>query len=120
VGAADRSARAVRRTRRARTGADDQLGDQSVVLGDAARRLFYEQQRTRDGRAIDMTLGWHIGATGRQRFYFKDGGGGGFRSLMRLYPERGLATVVIANATSVNVHGLLDQIDARLPRVAAA
>ncbi|HJY35748.1 MAG TPA: serine hydrolase domain-containing protein, partial [Vicinamibacterales bacterium] len=96
----------------------DQLRDQSSVLGDAARRLFYEQQRTRDGRAIDMTLGWHVGATGRQRFYFKEGGGGGFHSLMRLYPERGIGTVVIANATRVDVHALLDQVDSRLPRVA--
>ena len=98
----------------------DQLRDQSSVLGDAARRLFYEQQRTRDGRAIDMTLGWHVGATGRQRFYFKEGGGGGFHSLMRLYPERGIGTVVIANATRVDVHALLDQVDRRLPRVALA
>lgn len=98
----------------------DQLRDRSSILGDEARRLFYEQQRTGDGRAIDMTLGWHVGATGRQRFYFKEGGGGGFRSLMRLYPERGIGTVVIANATGVNVHALLDSADARLPLVAPA
>ena len=98
----------------------DQLRDQSRVLGDAGRRLFYEQQRTRDGRVIDMTLGWHVGATGRQRFYFKEGGGGGFHSLMRLYPERGIGTVLIANATRVDVHALLDQVDSRLPRAALA
>jgi len=39
---------------------------------------------------------------------------------MRLYPERGIGTVVIANATRVDVHALLDQVDRRLPRVALA
>jgi D-alanyl-D-alanine carboxypeptidase len=98
----------------------DQLRERSSVLGDVAKRLFYEQQRTRDGRIIAMTLGWHVGARGRQRVYFKEGGGGGFHSLMRLYPERGIGTVVIANATRIHVHALLDRMDSRLPHVALA
>jgi D-alanyl-D-alanine carboxypeptidase len=90
----------------------DQLGDHSRLFGDATRATFCEQQRTTVG-PIEMTLGWHIGSTGGVRFLYKEGGGGGFHSMMRLYPERGIGTVVMVNATSFDVRGLLDAVDSR-------
>ena len=35
------------------------------------------------GRPIPMTLGWHIG--NGTAYFFKEGGGGGFHSEMRVY-----------------------------------
>lgn len=35
-----------------------------------------------------MTLGWHLGKTNGIAYYFKEGGGGGFHSEMRIYPSR--------------------------------
>jgi D-alanyl-D-alanine carboxypeptidase len=88
----------------------DQLSGHSRLFGDATRALFQEQQRTRRG-PIPMTPGWHLGSTGSVRFFFKEGGGGGFHSMMRLYPERGIGTVVMVNATSFDVRALLDTVD---------
>jgi D-alanyl-D-alanine carboxypeptidase len=89
----------------------DQLGKHSRLFGDATRATFCEQQRTPAG-PIAMTLGWHIGSVGGVRFFYKEGGGGGFHSMMRLYPERGVGSVVMVNATSFNVRALLDTVDA--------
>jgi CubicO group peptidase (beta-lactamase class C family) len=91
----------------------DQLRGQSVLLDRATRQLLYEPQRTREGAPVAMTLGWHVGNPAGSRFYYKEGGGGGFHSLMRVYPlsGAGVATIVMTNATGVDVNGCLDTMD---------
>jgi D-alanyl-D-alanine carboxypeptidase len=89
----------------------DQLRPRSAIFGDAARAQFYGQQRTSSGRSIPMTLGWHIGSVAGIRFFYKEGGGGGFHCMMRLYPDRGLGTVVMANATGFDAAACLDAVD---------
>ena len=91
----------------------DQLRPRSALFTDATCRLFYEQQHTNGGSAIAMTLGWHIGATRGARFFYKEGGGGGFHSMMRLYACAAVATVVMTNATGFDVSRLLDRLDGR-------
>lgn len=88
----------------------DQLRDRSSLFGKATRALFDEQQRVAN-RPIPMTLGWHMGSAGGVSHRFKEGGGGGFHSMMRLYPTAGVGTVLMTNATGVNVKALLDTVD---------
>jgi hypothetical protein len=45
------------------------------------------------------------------RFFYKEGGGGGFHAMMRLYPSSGLGTIVMTNATAADVKGYLDTAD---------
>jgi hypothetical protein len=59
-----------------------------------------------------MNLGWHMGDLERTRFFFKEGGGGGFHSIMRVYADDGIGTVVMTNATGFDVRRLLDTMDA--------
>jgi D-alanyl-D-alanine carboxypeptidase len=94
----------------------DQLREHSRLFSDSTRALFTEQQRTTRG-AIPMTLGWHIGAVGNLRYLFKEGGGGGFHSMMRLYPAERIGTVLMTNATGINVRSVLDVIDRLVFRV---
>ena len=89
----------------------DQLRPHTRLLSDATRGLFYEPQRTTQGKTVAMTLGWHIGSVNRVSFFYKEGGGGGFHCLMRLYPTSGLATVVMTNATGFDVRRLMDTVD---------
>jgi CubicO group peptidase (beta-lactamase class C family) len=65
----------------------DQLRIHSALFSDSTRRLFYECQETLEGRSIAMTLGWHVGELPNKPFFCKEGGGGGFHAMMRLYPE---------------------------------
>ena len=91
----------------------DQLRQRSLLFSDTTRHLFYAQQRLAHGLPIAMTLGWHIGDRDDGPFFYKEGGGGGFHSMMRLYRgERdGIGTVVMTNATGFDVKDLLDTID---------
>jgi D-alanyl-D-alanine carboxypeptidase len=89
----------------------DQLRPTSVLFGDAMKAAFYAPQRTTSGRLIPMTLGWHVGETDGVPFFFKEGGGGGFHSMMRVYATRGVASVVMTNATNFNVARCLDTVD---------
>ena len=92
----------------------DQLQPHSVLFGDASRTAFYAQQHTETGRPIPMTFGWHVGEKGGERFFFKEGGGGGFHSMMRVYATRGMASVVMTNATNFNVARWLNTTDQRI------
>jgi hypothetical protein len=52
-----------------------------------------------------------VGALGGRPFYFKEGGGAGFHCEMRMYPDAGLASVLMANRTSLNTNRLLSRLD---------
>jgi D-alanyl-D-alanine carboxypeptidase len=78
----------------------DQLGESSLILGKVGRELLYQRQSTSNGRPIAMTLGWHIGTLEGTDFFYKEGGGGGFHCEMRLYPARGIGTIMMVNEAS--------------------
>jgi D-alanyl-D-alanine carboxypeptidase len=77
--------------------AQDQLRPRSALFGDAVRALFVSEQRTRAGKVMPTTLGWHAGRLSGVRYYGKPGGGPGYRSNVRIYPEPGLGSAWMAN-----------------------
>jgi D-alanyl-D-alanine carboxypeptidase len=89
----------------------DQLRSESVLLNERTKGLFYTQQRTSKGDLIPMTLGWHMGSLGKFPFFFKEGGGGGFHCMMRVYREAGIATIAMANARGFDIRGCMDAMD---------
>jgi hypothetical protein len=70
----------------------DQLQPHSRFLTDSTRELFHTPQRTTDGAPVPMTLGWHVRSIAGMDCFYKEGGGGGFHSLTRIYPTRRMAT----------------------------
>ncbi|HEY6853277.1 MAG TPA: serine hydrolase domain-containing protein [Gemmatimonadales bacterium] len=89
----------------------DQLRPRSTLFNDDTRALFYAPQHTTDGTPVAMTLGWHIGSLDGEPFFYKEGGGGGFHAMMRLYPSSRVGTVVMTNATGCDVKRCLDSAD---------
>ena len=89
----------------------DLLKDESLILGSNMKDQLYAQQKTAYGESFDMTLGWHIGKLSSTKYYFKEGGGAGFHCEMRIYPDNGLASVIIVNETSLNTKKELSQLD---------
>jgi len=83
----------------------DQLRPHSVLFGDSTRNLLYQVG------TFPMTLGWHVGERDRRTFFYKEGGGGGFHCMMRIYPDRGIGTILMTNATGFNVRRMLDACD---------
>jgi CubicO group peptidase (beta-lactamase class C family) len=77
--------------------AQDQLRPRSALFGDATRELFMSEQFTRGGKTTPTTLGWHAGRLAGVRYYGKPGGGPGYRSNVRIYPDKGVGSAWMAN-----------------------
>lgn len=89
----------------------DQLQPHSLLFNDLSRSQFYAAQQTSGGAPAGTSLGWHLGTLDGVRHYYKEGGGGGFHCMMRLYPAREIGTVLMTNATCLDVGGLLNTLD---------
>jgi CubicO group peptidase (beta-lactamase class C family) len=90
----------------------DQLQTDSILFNRETKRAFEAQQSDKAGRLIPMTLGWHIGKVNGTAYFFKEGGGGGFHSEMRLYQEKGIGSVVMVNCTTFDSRKFLNRFDA--------
>jgi CubicO group peptidase (beta-lactamase class C family) len=75
--------------------------------GNVLRRALLYPWRVASGRAIPMTAALHVG----DGFLFKEGGGAGFHSELRVHVDRGSASVVIANSSEIDVKRLLRDVD---------
>lgn len=89
----------------------DLLAEESILLSERSKELLFTTQKTRFGKEIDMILGWHIGNFDGTQYYYKEGGGAGFHSEMRMYPTLGLASVIMTNQTSFNSRSALSGLD---------
>ena len=89
----------------------DLLKDQSTLLNDKSKTLLFSQQKNSKGQSLKMTFGWHTATNKGRQYLFKEGGGAGYHSEMRIYPKEKLASVIIANRTSYDVSGKLTQLD---------
>jgi D-alanyl-D-alanine carboxypeptidase len=92
----------------------DQLQTESALFALQAKRLLETQQTDAEGRAIPMTLGWHVGEAQGVSYFFKEGGGGGFHCEMRIYPAKGVASVVMANSTNFSSTKFLNCFDRKV------
>jgi CubicO group peptidase (beta-lactamase class C family) len=55
-------------------------------------------------------LGWYVGESNGERYIDHAGGGAGFATMMRLYPESNLGIVVLVNSTDLDRDGLVELI----------
>jgi D-alanyl-D-alanine carboxypeptidase len=89
----------------------DQLSSQSALFTRTTHQLFETPQTNSAGKVVPMTLGWHVGEVNRERYLFKEGGGGGFHTEMRIYPASGIGTVVMVTSTDFDSTGFLNRVD---------
>lgn len=87
------------------------LKEEQMLLSNSSKELLFRRQLSKEGKPINMTLGWHIGEAFGQNYLFKEGGGAGFHSEMRIYPQMEIASVLIANRTSFDVNNQLSVFD---------
>ncbi len=80
----------------------DLLQEEPLSLSRAAKQSMFTQQQAKGGKAIPMTLGWVIGKLRGVRYFGKQGGGLGFHGNLRIYPELGLASAMLANRTELS------------------
>ena len=61
-----------------------------------------EPTKARDCAPLPIGLGWHLEVIGNEPMAFHLGGGGGFRSELRIYPRLNYAIAVVSNETGFN------------------
>jgi len=76
----------------------DLLRPDSLLLGPEARRQMFREQVRTDQAAF--ALGWFVQERDGRRFFSHRGGGLGYVSEVRLYPERGLGSILLINMTA--------------------
>jgi len=92
----------------------DQLRVKPVLISSETKKLFFSHQKNNKGQDIITTLGWHRGQLSDTRYYGKPGGGPGFQSNIRVYPERRIATAWFINATGASeraINKFTDSVD---------
>lgn len=92
----------------------DLLSERSSVLSDSSRAALFSPQVDRTGRPLGVTLAFRTGDLGGTPYFSKPGGGPGFSSNLRIYRERGLATVFLSNRMRVSeaeIQRISDELD---------
>jgi CubicO group peptidase (beta-lactamase class C family) len=74
------------------------MSHESQVLGEGPNIAAYAQGR--------HGLGWYVIPEGGHMRLQHDGGGPGFATTMRLYPEKGLGVAILANGTDLDRDGI--------------
>ena len=87
--------------------------DSRLLGGEAWAKLLAEQVRTRKAA---FALAWFIQERDGRRFFSHRGGGLGYVSEVRLYPERGLGSVLLVNMTTPSRRLSPDFLDAEYLR----
>jgi D-alanyl-D-alanine carboxypeptidase len=93
----------------------DLLRDNPTVMSGETRQLFFTEQLDLDGEPIGMTLGPKLGKCGAIPYLGRPGGGLGFHGNIRLYPDAGIATVMMVNRTDISensINSRSDELDA--------
>jgi D-alanyl-D-alanine carboxypeptidase len=84
----------------------DGEGENDRVLSAESVRAMLMPAKLRDGTATPFGLAWGLGTIDGEKFADHEGGGGGYRAELRLYPRLGYANAVLANETDFSTGGL--------------
>jgi CubicO group peptidase (beta-lactamase class C family) len=78
----------------------DGMGERARVLEEhSVQEMLHEVKNTR-GRELPIGLGWHLGQEDGRVIVYHLGGGGGYRSELRIHLALGYAVAVLATETS--------------------
>jgi D-alanyl-D-alanine carboxypeptidase len=97
----------------------DMLKQEPTLFSPETKALFFKDQHDSSGTLMPTTLGWHRGKLGDQIYYTKPGGGPGYHSNIRIYPEAGIASIYLCNkaeASEAPINAFSNSIDAEFLR----
>jgi D-alanyl-D-alanine carboxypeptidase len=96
------------------------LDPDSGILTEESRRLLFSENVLRSGKRSGMALSWFRGELDGHVYFAHAGGGGGYYSEVRIYPELRRGSVIFFNRTGMSDERFLDRVDHRLIRSDAA
>lgn len=83
----------------------------AVLLREASKELYFDENHTNDGTSTGMCLSWFCGELKGNRYFTHPGGGGGYYCEIRIYPSIGIGSVILFNRTGMTDERFLDKVD---------
>ncbi|MCP5108054.1 MAG: beta-lactamase family protein, partial [bacterium] len=80
----------------------DMLKERPSIFSPETKQAFFTRQKNNAGEWVETTLGWHIGELFGVKHFQKAGGGRGSSSNIRIYPDKGIATVFLVNKIEIS------------------
>lgn len=87
------------------------LKPDSKLISAPYKQLLFTENHTNKGKASGMCLSWYTGTLNGHRYCTHAGGGGGYYCEIRIYPEKGVGSVVMFNRTGMTDERWLDKVD---------
>lgn len=81
-----------------------------TLLNASYKRLHFEEGQIQ-GKPTGMSYAWFVGSLKGNRYLAHAGGGGGYYTELRLYPDLGVGSLLLCNRTGIRDERLLDKID---------
>ncbi|MEM7511729.1 MAG: serine hydrolase domain-containing protein [Bacteroidota bacterium] len=87
------------------------LKDDCVLITDDFKRLLFTENITNSGKKTAMCLSWFKGDLNGNSYFCHAGGGAGYYCEIRIYPERGVGSVIMLNRSGMTDERVLSGFD---------
>jgi len=81
------------------------------LINDEYRKMLFTENYANNGEETGMCLSWFRGELKGRQYFTHAGGGGGYYSEIRIYPEIGIGSVIMFNRTGISDERFLDKVD---------
>lgn len=81
------------------------------LLSEEYKKLLFTQTYTEKNERTRMCLSWFKGRLNGRKYFSHAGGGGGYYSEIRIYPDEGIGSVIFYNRTGMKDERMLDKVD---------
>lgn len=87
------------------------LKPNSILLSDDYKKILFTENHTINGKPTGMCLSWFSGKLNGTTYVTHAGGGGGYYCEIRMYPAKGIGSVIFFNRTGMSDERFLDKVD---------
>ena len=87
------------------------LNAKSILLSDDYKKMLFTENYTTGMKATGMCLSWFAGQLNGNKYFDHAGGGGGYYCEIRLYPDKGIGSVIFFTRTGMSDERVLDKVD---------
>ena len=81
------------------------------LIRDEYKKMLFTENFTNRGKPTGMCLSWFSGQLDGNKYFAHAGGGGGYYCEIRIYPEKGIGSVIMFNRTGMSDERFLDKLD---------
>ena len=81
------------------------------LITDEFKKMLFIENYTNGGKPTGMCLSWFSGQLNGNRYFAHAGGGGGYYCEIRIYPDKGIGSVIMFNRTGMSDERFLDKLD---------